>query len=36
MFHRTEVAALLMSDAGRMISGDAVAISGGRGTFDIR
>lgn len=31
-----EVAKLLVSDAGRMITGNIVAISGGRGTFDIR
>jgi NAD(P)-dependent dehydrogenase (short-subunit alcohol dehydrogenase family) len=31
-----EVAAVLVSDAGRMINGNVVAVSGGRGTFDIR
>lgn len=31
-----EVAALLVSEAGRMINGNVIAISGGRGTFDIR
>lgn len=31
-----ELAALLVSDAGRMINGNIIAISGGRGTFDIR
>lgn len=32
----SEVAALLVSDAGRMVNGNVIAISGGRGTFDIR
>ena len=31
-----EVARLLVSDSGRMVNGNVVAISGGRGTFDIR
>lgn len=31
-----EVAALLVRDAGRMVNGNVIAISGGRGTFDIR
>lgn len=30
-----EVATMLVSDAGRMINGNVVAASGGRGTFDI-
>ena len=31
-----EVATLLVSDAGRMANGNVVAVSGGRGTFDVR
>lgn len=31
-----EVARLLVSDSGRMVNGNVVAVSGGRGTFDIR
>ena len=31
-----EVARLLVSDSGRMLNGNVIAVSGGRGTFDIR
>ena len=31
-----EVVSLLVSDAGRMVNGNVVTVSGGRGTFDIR